>query len=104
VVLAAGVAATAVRGGFQRSRRVSTAGASQPHNAPGTTRTGPERAGYAQGPAFGLVGLGLVSVFDTVHVNMQTAAMLGILIALCLPRRPAEAGLLAGYSAARPGG
>jgi O-antigen ligase len=37
---------------------------------------------YAAGPAFALLGLLLVSAFDVVHINAQSAAILGVLLAL----------------------
>lgn len=37
---------------------------------------------YAAAPAFALLGLLFVSAFDTVHINAQTAALLGVLFAL----------------------
>lgn len=39
--------------------------------------------GYDAGPMLGLVGLGLVSMFDPVQVNQQTAAVLFALAGLC---------------------
>jgi O-antigen ligase len=44
---------------------------------------------YDLGPAFALLGLVLVSAFDTLVVNTQQAALLCTLIALCMPVRPA---------------
>ncbi|MCH7791017.1 MAG: O-antigen ligase family protein [Planctomycetes bacterium] len=43
---------------------------------------------YAAGPAFAMVGLALAGLFDTVQLNAQTAAQIGILIALCPPVLP----------------
>lgn len=43
---------------------------------------------YDLGPAFALLGLLLVSAFDTIVVNTQQAALLCTLIALCMPVRP----------------
>ncbi len=37
---------------------------------------------YAAGPAFALLGLLFVSAFDVVHINAQSAAILGVLFAL----------------------
>jgi O-antigen ligase len=37
---------------------------------------------YAAGPAFALLGLLFVSAFDVVHINAQSAAILGVLLAL----------------------
>jgi len=37
---------------------------------------------YAAGPGFALLGLLLVSAFDVVHINAQSAAILGVLLAL----------------------
>lgn len=37
---------------------------------------------YAMGPLLGIVGLMLASITDSVHINAQTAAMLGVLLAL----------------------
>lgn len=38
---------------------------------------------YEAGPLFALLGLLLVAMFDTIHVNAQTAAMLFLIFALC---------------------
>ena len=38
---------------------------------------------YALGPVLGIVGLLLASLTDSVHINAQSVAMLGVLIALC---------------------
>ncbi|MFM9995345.1 MAG: O-antigen ligase family protein [Phycisphaerales bacterium] len=49
---------------------------------------------YAAGPGFALLGLALVSAFDTLYVNAQTAALLGILFSMSLlppPRLPGTA-------------
>lgn len=49
--------------------------------------------GYAQGPAWALVGLLLMVPFDAWQVNGQSAAVLGVLLALCpgwLPPRVGE--------------
>jgi hypothetical protein len=43
---------------------------------------------YDAAPAFALIGLMLVSAFDTVHVNSQTSAQLYIAVALCVGVRP----------------
>lgn len=46
---------------------------------------------YAAGPGFALLGLALVSAFDTLYVNAQTAALLGVLFSMSLlpaPRSP----------------
>lgn len=55
-------------------------------------RSGRPRAGETwaldAGPAAALVGLVLVSVFDTVQVNAQTAAVLAALLGLCNDARP----------------
>lgn len=42
-------------------------------------------------PACALLGLLLVSAFDSIHVNTQTAAMLFTLLGLCTPIRPEPA-------------
>lgn len=47
-------------------------------------------AAYDAGPAFALLGLVLVSAFDTICVNVQTSALLAVLLALCPARVPAE--------------
>jgi O-antigen ligase len=44
--------------------------------------------GYDAGPAMGLVGLMLVGMFDTIHVNQQTAYVLYVLVAMCVACRP----------------
>lgn len=49
--------------------------------------------GYAQGPGWALVGLLLMAPFDAWQVNGQSAAVLGVLLALCpgwLPPRMGE--------------
>ena len=43
---------------------------------------------YAAGPAFAIAGLMLAGVFDPVHLNSQTGALLFTLMALCLESRP----------------
>lgn len=49
-----------------------------------------ERLGsYDAGPAFALMGLFLAGGFDVVHLNAQTAALLGVLLVLCSGARPA---------------
>jgi len=45
-------------------------------------------AGYRDGPAMALLGLGLVSAFDPIHLNAQTCALLAVLVVLRLPNRP----------------
>jgi O-antigen ligase len=46
---------------------------------------------YDAGPAFAIVGLMLAGLFDPVHINAQTAALLITLFALCQYPRPAPA-------------
>lgn len=49
---------------------------------------------YLAGPGFGLIGLLLVSAFDSVHLNSQSAALIGALLALApgwIPRHAREA-------------
>lgn len=59
----------------------------------GPSGGGGERLGtYAAGPGFALIGLLLVSAFDTIHVNAQTGALLCALLALCLAPRPRPLG------------
>lgn len=53
---------------------------------------------YAAGPAFALLGLLLVSLFDPVHLNAQTAAMLATLLAMSLVSRPQSAAIAFGPS------
>jgi O-antigen ligase len=48
-------------------------------------------SGYAAGPGFALLGLLLVSAFDPVHLNAQTGALLGTLMAMSLVSRPSAA-------------
>jgi len=48
----------------------------------------PETWGQDAGPAAALLGLALVSVFDTVQVNAQTAGVLAALLGLCNGLRP----------------
>lgn len=50
---------------------------------------GPPLAGYELGPAFALLGLALVSPFDVIPTNAQTAALFWILVTLCFWGRPA---------------
>jgi O-antigen ligase len=47
--------------------------------------------GYADAPAFALAGLVLVSPFDAVHINSQTAALLCLLTVFAVRRRPPPA-------------
>jgi len=44
--------------------------------------------GYADGPCFALLGLLLVSGFDSVQVNSQTAALLAVLLVFAVRARP----------------
>ncbi len=44
--------------------------------------------GYADGPCFAIVGLLLVSAFDSIHVNSQTAALLAVLLIFAVRHRP----------------
>ena len=48
----------------------------------------PDATGLLVGPALAVVGLLFISVFDSLHVNSQTAAVLGVLIVLCPAWRP----------------
>jgi hypothetical protein len=48
--------------------------------------------GYAAGPGFALLGLLLAGLFDTVHVNAQTVALLFTLAALTVTPRPRPPG------------
>jgi O-antigen ligase len=48
--------------------------------------------GYAAGPWTAITGLMLVGLFDPVHLNAQTGALLATLMALCLVSRPAALG------------
>jgi O-antigen ligase len=43
---------------------------------------------YAAGPVFGIAGLMLAGLFDPVHLNAQTAALLFTFLALCFESRP----------------
>ena len=43
---------------------------------------------YAAGPAFAIAGLMLAGLFDPVHLNSQTGALLFTVLALCLESRP----------------
>lgn len=60
-------------------------------------RWGQSHAGnpYALGPLLGIVGLVLASISDSVHINLQSMAMLGMLVGLCpayAPNTPAPVG------------
>jgi O-antigen ligase len=46
---------------------------------------------YAAGPACALLGLALVSVFDTIHLSSRSGALLGVLLALCPTVMPSRA-------------
>lgn len=50
---------------------------------------GGEVTGYEAGPVFALIGMLLVTPYDVVNVNAQTAGMWWILVALCIWGRPA---------------
>lgn len=56
----------------------------------GFSRAGRELRGYEAGPAFALLGMLLVTPFDVINVNAQTAALWWILVAMCLWGRPRE--------------
>lgn len=47
---------------------------------------------YTLGPLLGIVGLMLASLTDSVHINAQTAALLGVLLALCPAYVPGDDG------------
>jgi len=47
--------------------------------------------GYADGPAFAILGLLLVSVFDSIQVNAQTMGLLSVLTLFALQQRPIPA-------------
>jgi len=52
-----------------------------------------QRGTYQMGPFFAVIGLILVSAFDSVLINLNTLALIGVLAALCpayLPRGQAE--------------
>ncbi len=44
--------------------------------------------GYADGPCFAIIGLLLVSAFDSIQVNAQTAALLSVLLLFAVQERP----------------
>lgn len=48
---------------------------------------------YAMGPMLGIVGLMLASITDSVHINAQSAALLGVLLALCPAYAPNGPGI-----------
>jgi len=76
LLLAGGVMACAIRGAFR-------------HLGPPGPTSG--LGSYAAGPGFALIGLMLAGLFDPVHLNAQTSAMLFTLMALCLYSRPTAA-------------
>ena len=45
-------------------------------------------SGYADGPCLAIVGLLLVSAFDSIHVNSQTGALLAVLLVFAVRYRP----------------
>jgi O-antigen ligase len=55
-------------------------------------RDGAMARGLDAAPALGIVGLLAAGVFDSVQVNQQTAFVLWILVALCMPMRPRAIG------------
>ena len=57
-----------------------------------TVPVGHDWAGtYGIGPSSALLGIALVSCFDTIYVNVQPAAFTSALLALCLPLVPTAA-------------
>lgn len=66
-----GITVLSIRGGFARDGE-----------RPGAIRS------YEAGPAFALIGMVLVTPFDVVNVNAQTAALWWILVAMCTWGRP----------------
>jgi O-antigen ligase len=60
-----------------------------------------ESCGYEAGPVFALLGMFLVTPFDVVNVNAQTAGLWWILIALCIWGRPR---VVHGQPGEEPGG
>lgn len=75
IALALLVIALALRGGFSELRSAAAAG-------------GDHLGTYSAGPGFALLGLLLVSAFDTVHLGGHTAPLLGVLLAMCVISRP----------------
>lgn len=55
-------------------------------------RDGGRATGYDAAPPLGLVGLAAAGLFDTITINQQTAFLLFVLFALCLPTRPRSEG------------
>jgi O-antigen ligase len=47
---------------------------------------------FACGPPMALLGLACAGLFDSITINQQTALLFFVLLALCLPCRPREAG------------
>lgn len=56
------------------------------------TAAGHRAGGFEAGPALGLLGLVFAGMFDPISINAQTACLLFVLIALCLPKRPTPLG------------
>lgn len=48
----------------------------------------PASDAYALGPGVAIVGLALAGLFDSIHLNAQTGALMATLLALCLYARP----------------
>jgi O-antigen ligase len=63
-------------------------GACRPRFGVELARPPTDPTGYHTGPALALLGLAFVAAFDSLHVNTPTAAVLGVLIALCPGWRP----------------
>ena len=83
--LAAAIVIVALRGELRRAREAA-------ESALAGTGSGSAWAAYDLGPACALVGMVLVSPFDPVHLNAQSAPMLWTLIGLCATGRPTPAG------------
>jgi O-antigen ligase len=77
IILMGGVIVFTLIGGFSRVGEPSSSG-------PGR---GGAVLGYGAGPAMAMVGMVLVSPFDVIEVNAQTAALLFVLVALCMKGR-----------------
>ncbi len=55
-------------------------------------RGGHDSGLFARGPPLALLGLAGAGLFDSITINQQTSLLFYVLIALCLPCRPREAG------------
>jgi hypothetical protein len=84
LMLGGGVIALALIGGVRKNPVASAPGSEEP------ARRWWEGWDGGMGPVFGIAGLMLAGLFDPVHLNTQTGALLAAFLAMCTVSRPVE--------------